>query len=189
MDPVSETPAIIEFGRFRILPHRRELLVDGQPIRIGGRAFDVLLALIAARGAVVRKDTLISRVWPNRNVEENALQAQISVLRDIFGADHDLIRADRDLIRTVRGRGYLFAGNLRNPLAGPREQPIAASISADAALGEPRDRGLAVGNRSRRWRPSPPLWYWQDPRLRRWRLRPKRRTPYRRFANGEHMTP
>src|SRR6202030_3290904 len=83
--------------------------------------------------AVVRKDTLISRVWPNRNVEETALQAQISALRDIFGAD-------RDLIRTVRGRGFLFAGNLRDPLAGPLEQPIAASISADAVLGEPRDR-------------------------------------------------
>ena len=52
MDPVSEPPAIIEFGRFRILPHRRELLVDGQPIRIGGRAFDVLLALIEARPLV-----------------------------------------------------------------------------------------------------------------------------------------
>src|ERR1700730_4171245 len=131
MDPVSETPAIIEFGRFRILPHRRELLVDGQPIRIGGRAFDVLLALIAARGVVIRKDALIGRVWPNRNVEENALQAQISALRDIFGAD-------RDLIRTVRGRGYLFAGNVRDPLAGPREQPIAASISADPALARPK---------------------------------------------------
>jgi DNA-binding winged helix-turn-helix (wHTH) protein len=131
MDPVSETPAIIEFGRFRILPHRRELLVDGQPIRIGGRAFDVLLALIAAHGAVVSKDALISRVWPNRNVEENALQAQISALRDIFGAD-------RDLIRTVRGRGYLFAGNVRDPLAGPRERPIADSISADPALARPK---------------------------------------------------
>jgi hypothetical protein len=42
MDPMFETPAIVEFGRFRILPHRRELLADGQPIRIGGRAFDVL---------------------------------------------------------------------------------------------------------------------------------------------------
>jgi len=131
MDPVSETPAIIEFGRFRILPHRRELLVDGQPIRIGGRAFDVLLALIAARGVVIRKDALISRVWPNRNVEENALQAQISALRDIFGAD-------RDLIRTIRGRGYLFAGNVRDPLAGPREQPIDDSISADPALARPK---------------------------------------------------
>ena len=116
MDPVSETPAIIEFGRFRILPHRRELLVDGQPIRIGGRAFDVLLALIAARGVVIRKDALISRVWPNRNVEENALQAQISALRDIFGAD-------RDLIRTVRRRGFLspaISGILWRDLANSR---------------------------------------------------------------------
>ena len=143
MDPISETPAIVEFGRFRILPHRRQLLIEGQPIRIGGRAFDVLLALIEARGAVVREDTLISRVWPNRNVEENAPQAQISALRDIFGAD-------RDLIRRVRGRGYLFAGNLRDPLAGPLEQPIAASISADAALGEPRPRPCG-------WEPLAPL--------------------------------
>jgi DNA-binding winged helix-turn-helix (wHTH) protein len=90
---MSETPAIVEFGRFRILPHRREFLFDGRPIRIGGRAFDVLMALIEARGAVLSKDTLMSRVRPNRNVEENALQAQISTLRDIFGADRDLIRA------------------------------------------------------------------------------------------------
>jgi predicted ATPase/DNA-binding winged helix-turn-helix (wHTH) protein len=127
MDPMPETPAIVEFGRFRILPHRRELLVDGQPIRIGGRAFDVLMAMIEARGAVLSKDALMSRVWPDRSVEQNALQAQISALRDIFGAD-------RDLIRTVRGRGYLFTGDVRALLAGPREQPIADSISADPAL-------------------------------------------------------
>jgi predicted ATPase/DNA-binding winged helix-turn-helix (wHTH) protein len=131
MDPMSETPAIVEFGRFRILPHRRAFLVDGRPIRIGGRAFDVLMALIEARGALLSKDVLMSRVWPNRNVEENALQAQISALRDIFGAD-------RDLIRTVRGRGYLFTGDVRDPLAGPREQPIADSISADPALARPK---------------------------------------------------
>jgi len=131
MDPMSETPAIVEFGRFRILPHRRELLVDDQPIRIGGRAFDVLMALIEARGAVLSKDALMSRVWPNRNVEENAIQAQISALRDVFGVD-------RGLIRTVRGRGYLFTGDVRAPLAGPREQPIADSILADAAFARPK---------------------------------------------------
>jgi predicted ATPase/DNA-binding winged helix-turn-helix (wHTH) protein len=131
MDPMSETSAIVEFGRFRILPHRREFLVDGQPIRMGGRAFDVLMALIEARGAVVSKDALMSRVWPNRNVEDNTLQAQISALRDLFGAD-------RDLIRTVRGRGYLFTGDVRALLAGPREQPIADSISADAAFARPK---------------------------------------------------
>ena len=56
MDPVSEAPASFEFGRFRILPQRREVLADGRPMELGGRAFDVLVALIEADGAVVSKD-------------------------------------------------------------------------------------------------------------------------------------
>ena len=52
----SDTPASIEFGHYSILPHRRQLLADGQPITLGGRAFDVLTALIEASGAVVGKD-------------------------------------------------------------------------------------------------------------------------------------
>src|SRR5882762_563819 len=54
MDLMSETPAIIEFGHYRIAPHRRELLVDGLPIQLGGRTFDVLMALIEGQGAVVQ---------------------------------------------------------------------------------------------------------------------------------------
>ena len=55
MELTLEALAIVEFGRFRMLPHRRELLADGQPIKLGGRAFDVLMALIEARGAVVEQ--------------------------------------------------------------------------------------------------------------------------------------
>ena len=36
--------ASIEFGWFKIEPHRRELLVDGEPIKLGGRTFDPLMA-------------------------------------------------------------------------------------------------------------------------------------------------
>ena len=54
----------MEFGRFGIL-------VDGRPIRLGGRVFDVLMALIKASGAVVSKDELSSRVWQGRIVDEN----------------------------------------------------------------------------------------------------------------------
>jgi len=50
MDPVSEAPASFEFGRFRVLPQRREVLVDGRSLELGGRAFDVLLALVEANG-------------------------------------------------------------------------------------------------------------------------------------------
>ena len=62
MEPAPEEPAGITFGRFRVLPHRRELLADGRPIKLGGRAFDLLMALVEARGAVVSKNTDGARV-------------------------------------------------------------------------------------------------------------------------------
>jgi DNA-binding response OmpR family regulator len=58
----SDASAIVEFGRFRVEPRRRELLADGLPIKLGGRAFDLLIALIEASGAVVSKDVLLDRV-------------------------------------------------------------------------------------------------------------------------------
>jgi DNA-binding winged helix-turn-helix (wHTH) protein len=72
MDPPSEAPASFAFGRFRILPRHREVLADGRPLQLGGRAFDVLVALIEANGAVVGKDELMNRVWPGRIVEEQS---------------------------------------------------------------------------------------------------------------------
>src|SRR5260221_4249088 len=112
MDTGSHTPASVSFGRFQVLPHRREFLVDGRPVQIGGRAFDVLLALIDAQGSVVSKNALMERVWPDRIVEENNLQIQISALRAASVAD-------RDLIRTFAGRGYQFTTEIRSTSVGP----------------------------------------------------------------------
>jgi len=131
MDPVSETPAAIDFRRFRVLPHRRELLAEGRPVELGGRAFDVLVALIEARGTVNSKDALMQRVWADRIVEENNLQAQISVLRRAFGAD-------RDLIRTVAGRGYQFTSEIHS---------VSAQPNAPASAGVPQPT-LAASSRS-----------------------------------------
>src|SRR5271154_4646585 len=114
----AELPAAIEFGRFSILPHRRELLAEDRAVELGGRAFDVLMVLIEASGAVVSKDTLMNRVWPDRIIEDNSLQAQISALRKAFGAD-------RDLIRTIAGRGYQFTGVIRTAPAGPNARAAA----------------------------------------------------------------
>src|SRR3954449_9631232 len=115
METASETPAAVAFGRFLVRPYRRELLADGQPVKLGGRAFDVLMCLIEARGAVVSKDALMTRIWPDRIVEENALQSQISALRMALGAD-------RDLVRTVSGRGYQFIGEIRTLSEGSDER-------------------------------------------------------------------
>src|ERR1700722_19066934 len=105
----ADLPASVGFGRFWVLPHRREMITDGKPMKLGGRAFDILMALIEARGAVVTKDVLMGRVWPGRVVEENNLQSHIAALRAVLGPD-------RDLIRTVSGRGYQFAGEIHTAL-------------------------------------------------------------------------
>jgi DNA-binding winged helix-turn-helix (wHTH) protein len=131
----SDPPAIIEFGHFRILPHRRQLLAQGRPIRLGGRAFDLLMALIETPGAVLTKDELLSRIWPGRIVEENRLQSEIWALRKAFAAD-------RDLIQTVSGQGYQFAGEIRELGAdvGARDvpAPLAVPIPPRRVVG-PRD--------------------------------------------------
>jgi predicted ATPase len=105
MDANSEALTSFTFGRFQVLPHRRQLLADGRPIKLGGRAFDILMTLLEAPGTVVDRDTLIRRVWPDRIVEENVLWVQVSALRAAFGTE-------RDLIRTVAGRGYQFGGEI-----------------------------------------------------------------------------
>src|SRR6266446_8656363 len=126
MNPASERLAGIAFGRFQVSPDRREVLADGRPVKLGGRAFDVLVALIEAHGAVVSKDALMARVWPGRVIEENSLAAQIAALRAAFGAE-------RALIRTVSGRGYQFTGDTRVEPASPGE-PVGAVVAQPASV-------------------------------------------------------
>ena len=108
----DEAQGAVEFGRFRLLPHRRELHADGAVVELGGRALDVLMVLAEARGALVTKDEIMARVWPDTVVEENNLVVQISALRKALGED-------RDLIRTVSGRGYRFIAEIRKSVPDP----------------------------------------------------------------------
>ena len=123
----SEAPASIGFGHYRILPHRRQLFAASRPITLGGRAFDVLMTLIEASGAVVSKDQLLKQVWPGRMVEESRLAGEIAALRKAFGAD-------RELIRTVPGRGYQFTGEIRpcSASSGDHEPPDAATAAGSS---------------------------------------------------------
>jgi len=125
MDRSSEMQGLA-FGRFVVLPHRRELFANGEPVKLGGRAFDVLNALVDARGEVLTKDTLMDRAWPGRIVEESALQTQISALRSAFGPD-------RELIRTISGRGYQFTGEIRVLPVNRAENTVSTKLASEDA--------------------------------------------------------
>jgi DNA-binding response OmpR family regulator len=79
--------ADLEFGRFRVLLRRRQLLADGVPVELGTRAFDLLLVLLEADGALVTKEELLSRVWAGIVVSEENVKFQVAALRKALGAD------------------------------------------------------------------------------------------------------
>jgi TolB-like protein/Flp pilus assembly protein TadD len=128
----GEAQGSVGFGRFRLLPQRRELRADEVVVELGSRAFDILLILTEARGALVTKDEILSRIWPDTVVEENNLVVQISALRKALGEN-------RDFIRTVSGRGYRFVAEVITTVG---ETDVETSgTSAEAA---PKVRSIAV---------------------------------------------
>ena len=133
----------VTFGPFRLDFDQRQLTRGGEPVVLGSRAMDLLCVLAAARGDLVTKNELLSRVWPDVVVEENNIQVHVSALRKALDVGQDVASC----IVTVPGRGYRFAGlsaatsvsrnpdTLRPPLQVPDRPSIAvlpfANLSGD----------------------------------------------------------
>ncbi|MBL8340188.1 MAG: response regulator [Rubrivivax sp.] len=115
----------MRFERFEIRVAERQLRVDGQPVPLGSRAFDLLVALAERRDRLVSKDELLDLVWPGLVVEENNLQVQVSALRRLLGPQ---------VITTVPARGYRFTAL---PHAGAGTGTGATPPGAGAARAEP----------------------------------------------------
>ena len=110
------------FDHFEIRPTERRLLVDGHPVSLGARAFDLLLALVERRDRTVTKNELLDLVWPGLVVEENNLQVQISTLRKVLG---------QHAIATIPGQGYRFTLRREDGQASSLP-PIAVANSAQS---------------------------------------------------------
>jgi adenylate cyclase len=123
------------FGAFRLDPGQRILWRDGVAVELGSRACDILCALAAADGVLVSKDVLMAKAWPGQIVEENTLQAQISLLRKALG------EAGQRCIVTVPGHGYRLVREATTAaIAETRLQsgrPSIAMAAAPAAVFRP----------------------------------------------------
>lgn len=101
--PAQVRKAVYAFEHWEIDLAQRELRVRGVPVPIGGRAFEIVEAMVESAGELVTKDELMGRVWPGAVVEENTLQVHVSAVRKTLGPD-------RGLLRTASGRGYRLLG-------------------------------------------------------------------------------
>jgi TolB-like protein len=101
---------VVMFGQFRLDLGERKLTRKGAPVRVSGRALEVLCVLAAAKGEIVTKDDLMARVWPGLVVEENALHVHVSGLRKML--DEEM--SGQCFIVTAQGRGYRLVGVLHS---------------------------------------------------------------------------
>ncbi len=106
-----------EFGPFRLDTEERLFRRGGEEIRLRGKVFDTLCYLAENSGRLIRKDDLLTAVWPDTVVEENNLDHCISQLRKVFGTEYSYIE-------TVPRQGYRFISTVRLS-STPTEQPSA----------------------------------------------------------------
>ena len=112
-DQLSEPGArTLSFDTFELIPEQRLLLDAGKPLRLGGRAFEILVVLIEHAGETVSKEALIASVWPKTVVEECNLRVHVGALRKALGQG----QADNRYIENVAGRGYSFVAPLTRSL-------------------------------------------------------------------------
>ena len=132
-DLAERPPRSFAFGPFVLIPERQLLLQGEAPVRIGGRALDILTALVERPGEVVSKRELTARVWPNFTVEESNLKVNVAALRRALGQRPD----SAQFIATVVGRGYRFIAPVQSAETG------ASSVETRAAT--PRSHNLPTG--------------------------------------------
>jgi two-component system alkaline phosphatase synthesis response regulator PhoP len=78
--------------------------VDGQPVKLTRREFELLQYLIENRNRVLSRDRLLERVWGyERVIETRSVDVHVGRLRSKLGAAGDQIE-------TVVGLGYRFVG-------------------------------------------------------------------------------
>ena len=115
--PGADPDGRIEVGPLRFDGLRHEVTVDGRPVPLTPREFELLRVLLAYQGRLVTKGRLLRAVWGHAyDTESSYLYVHVSQLRRKL-ADADPEGALRDLIVTVPGVGYRVRAPL--PERGP----------------------------------------------------------------------
>ncbi len=140
-DHAERPPRSFTFGPFVLIPERQLLLQGEAPVRIGGRALDILTALVERPGELVNKRELMARVWPNIIVDEGNLKVNMAALRRALGDGVGTAQ----YIATVTGRGYRFIASVQvSGLSGfAPPSPAAATRSHNLPIATTRVFGRA----------------------------------------------
>jgi two-component system, OmpR family, response regulator RegX3 len=104
--PAAPDEGPIEIGSVRLDPAGRSVTLEGAPLELARKEFDLLALLMREAGTVVQRERLIDEVWDvNWFGSTKTLDVHVSALRKKLGDDP----ASPRWIHTVRGVGFRFA--------------------------------------------------------------------------------
>jgi DNA-binding response OmpR family regulator len=103
--PSDPAPAVLELGRIRIDTERREVRVDGQPVPLTRKEFDLLLHFAAHPGITFTRSQLLQDVWDFAwDGDSSTVTVHVRRLREKIEVDP----SEPVHLLTVWGVGYRF---------------------------------------------------------------------------------
>ena len=100
----SQQPTL-EVGGLHLDAEARTVVLDGKPLDLSLKEFDLLAELVRNAGRVVKREDLMARVWDvNWFGSTKTLDVHVGWLRRKLGDDP----SDPRFIETVRGVGFRF---------------------------------------------------------------------------------
>ena len=97
----GEESAVLRYRDLAVSLDTREVMLDGRPLELTAREFELLHTLLSAPGRVFTREMLLAKLWGYDFFgDERVVDSHIKNLRKKLGVDY---------IETVRGMGYRAA--------------------------------------------------------------------------------
>jgi DNA-binding winged helix-turn-helix (wHTH) protein len=106
----STPPRFACFGTFHVDLQKEELFRDGTRVKVQGKVYQALLALLEKPGEVVTRESLRMRLWPSDthvNYDAN-VNTTVNKLRQILGDSPE----EPIFVDTIPRKGYSFVGKV-----------------------------------------------------------------------------
>lgn len=103
----EKLPAILKFDTLEIDQARREIRLDGQPVTMKPKEYELMLFLAQHRGQALSREFILERVWGWDFIgDSRTIDVHVRWLREKIEKNP----ADPERIQTIRGAGYRFEG-------------------------------------------------------------------------------
>src|SRR5215475_3008993 len=120
----------LRFGNFHVDLKREELFKDGTRVRLPGKVYQALLALLEQPGEVVSREALRQRLWPagtHVNYDAN-VNTTVNKLRQVLGDTPE----QPQYVETIPRQGYSFVAGVEKVAAVPNGNGHRAGAAVSA---------------------------------------------------------